>query len=376
MVANVPPVTSQRRELLRPMAPPSSPELSNRLLAWYDRHRRDLPWRAPPGQRMEPYRVWLSEIMLQQTTVAAVIPYFRYFLDRWPDVESLAAAALDEVLHAWQGLGYYARARNLHRCAEVVAREYGGQFPDTEDNLRKLPGIGAYTAAAIAAIAFDRQATVVDGNVERVMARLHAVDSPLPAAKPELKALAAALTPASRAGDYAQAVMDLGATVCTPRNPQCGQCPCSTDCRAFALGSPAAYPRRAPKKERPTRFAAAYWAVSREGRVLFRRRPENGLLGGMMEIPSSPWGDSLPAQPDAQAPFAADWRRLPGEVEHGFTHFRIIFEVYAAIDVRETEAAGVWKLPREFGDLALPTMTKKVVRHALARATTGQGLLL
>lgn len=346
--------------------------LAERLLAWYDQHRRDLPWRAGPGARMDPYRVWLSEIMLQQTTVAAVIPYFRHFLTRWPDVESLARAELDEVLHAWQGLGYYARARNLHKCAGAVAREHGGRFPDTEAGLRELPGIGAYTAAAIAAIAFDRPATVVDGNVERVMARMHAVDTPLPQAKPELKTLAARLTPERRAGDYAQAVMDLGATVCTPRGPRCGHCPWSADCRALALGDAASYPRRSPKKLRPTRYAAAFWAVSGNGRILFRRRPEDGLLGGMMELPSSAWRDGPPARPTAEAPFAADWRRLPGEVEHGFTHFRIVFTVYAVGDVAEDAVPGVWKGPKEFRDLALPTMTKKVVRHALAAGLAAQ----
>lgn len=358
------------------MALSSSPALADSLLTWYDRHRRELPWRAPPGARMDPYRVWLSEIMLQQTTVAAVIPYFRYFLEHWPDVESLAAADLDEVLHAWQGLGYYARARNLQKCAGVVARELGGQFPDTEDALRELPGIGAYTAAAIAAIAFDRSATVVDGNVERVMARMFAVDTPLPQAKPELKALAARLTPEQRAGDYAQAVMDLGATLCTPRSPQCGSCPWSADCRALALGEAAGYPRRSPKKERPTRYAAAFWSMSRTGRVLFRRRPENGLLGGMMELPSSEWSDSVPARPAEFAPFAADWHRLPGEVEHGFTHFRIVFEVYAARDTAEDAAMGIWKRPDEFHELALPTMTKKIVRHASAAGLVAQPSLL
>jgi len=341
--------------------------LAARLLAWYDRNRRDLPWRAPPGAVGAPYRVWLSEIMLQQTTVATVGPYYRHFLERWPTVEALAEAALDDVLHAWQGLGYYARARNLHRCAQAVAREHGGRFPDTEDGLRALPGIGPYTAAAVAAIAFDRPATPVDGNVERVIARLFQVETPLPAAKPALRDLAATLTPRERPGDYAQAVMDLGATVCLPRNPACDRCPWQTDCAGHAAGVAAGLPRRAPKAARPQRYGVAFWAVSTAGRVLLRRRPEQGLLGGMMEVPGSPWTESQAAAPAAHAPFAADWQPLPGEVNHAFTHFHLTLSVLAATDVAETRPGDGerWCHPQEFADVALPTVMKKVVRHAL-----------
>ncbi len=345
------------------------------LLTWYDRHARRLPWRLSPalarrGRRPDPYRVWLSEIMLQQTTVATVGPYFRAFLERWPTVADLAAADLDDVLHAWAGLGYYARARNLHKCARAVVDAHGGAFPDSDEGLRALPGIGPYTAAAIAAIAFDRPATVVDGNVERVMARLFAVEDSLPAAKSQLRALAQRLTPTARPGDYAQAVMDLGATVCTPRAPKCLRCPWQPSCRAQAIGIAEALPRRAPKAERPLREGLAFWAVRSDGAVLLRRRPERGLLGGMMEVPSTDWGasDWAARQPPdvAQAPVAADWRELPGQVTHGFTHFRLELTVMAARVRKNARADGVWIMPDAFGDHALPTLTKKVVRHALA----------
>jgi A/G-specific adenine glycosylase len=340
------------------------------LLDWYDRHARQLPWRMPPvqtrrGRRPDPYLVWLSEIMLQQTTVVTVGPYFRAFLDRWPTVGDLAAADLDEVLHAWAGLGYYARARNLHKCARTVAEEHGGVFPDTEAELRALPGIGPYTAAAIAAIAFDRPAAVVDGNVERVMARLFAVAESLPAAKAQLRGLADSLTPQVRPGDYAQAAMDLGATVCTPRAPKCLMCPWQPSCRAQAMGIAEELPRRAPKAERPLRQGVAFWTMRSDGAVLLRRRPERGLLGGMMEVPSSDWGAREPADP-AQAPVTADWRELPGQVNHGFTHFRLEMKVLVARVRKNAKADGVWVMPDALGDHALPTLTKKVVRHALA----------
>ncbi len=340
------------------------------LLAWYDRERRDLPWRAPPGARPEPYRVWLSEIMLQQTTTAAVAPYYEAFLERWPRIEALAAASLDEVLHAWQGLGYYARARNLHECAAVVTREHGGRFPDSEAGLRALPGVGAYTAAAIAAIAFGRPAVVVDGNVERVMARLHAVEAPLPGARKRLRKLAAALTPERRSGDYAQAVMDLGATVCTPRGPACGRCPWRGACAGRARGIAAELPRRSPRPARPTRRGLVFWAVRADGAVLLRRRPEQGLLGGMIEVPSTPWETTrwTLAKARAHAPFAADWRRLGGTVRHGFTHFELELGVLTAAVNRAVETEGLWCLPEDFAAQALPTLTKKVVRHALAWA--------
>lgn len=335
------------------------------LLAWYDRHRRILPWRAPPGARQDPYRVWLSEIMLQQTTVVAVAPYFTAFLARWPDVASLAAAELDAVLHAWQGLGYYARARNLHACARTVVACHGGKFPADEAALRTLPGIGGYTAAAIAAIAFDHQATAMDGNVERVMARLRAVMTPLPDAKPELHRLAAALTPPQRAGDYAQALMDLGATVCTKHKPKCVLCPWRDPCAARRQGIADTLPARRPKAVRPLRRGMAFWAVREDGAVLLRRRPESGLLGGMMEVPSTEWRAEPWTLADAReaAPVKARWHTLPGVVRHGFTHFELELVVLAGTAKRESD--GVWVALDRLGDYALPNLMKKVVEHAL-----------
>ncbi len=338
------------------------------LLGWYDRHRRRLPWRAEPGETPEPYRVWLSEIMLQQTTVATVAPYFLRFVARWPSVEALAAAELDAVLHAWQGLGYYARARNLHRCAGVVANQLGGRFPDDAAALARLPGIGPYTAAAIAAIAFGRQATVVDGNVERVVARVFDIADPLPGAKPAIRAQAATLTPAERPGDFAQAMMDLGATVCTPRAPGCAICPWLALCRGRRAGTADSLPRRALKARRPLRHGVAYWAVRGDGAVLLRRRPEHGLLGGMMEVPSTDWR-ALPwsaADARRQAPVAAPWRAVPGAVRHVFTHFQLELVVMAAKIGAGATADGVWCLPERLDEHALPTLMKKVVRHALA----------
>jgi A/G-specific adenine glycosylase len=340
------------------------------LLAWYDRHRRRLPWRAPPGAMPDAYHVWLSEIMLQQTTVAAVGPYFESFLRRWPSVADLAAADLDAVLHAWQGLGYYARARNLHRCAREVAGPLGGRFPDSKAELLKLPGIGPYTAAAIAAIAFGRRAVVVDGNVERVMARLFAVDKPLPGAKRRLKALADGLTPDARPGDYAQAVMDLGATVCTPRHPNCLLCPWGEACRGRETAG--SLPRRAPRPERPLRRAMAFWITRPDGSVLLRRRPENGLLGGMIEAPSTEWREGpMPSLALARrlAPLPArGWRELPGIVEHGFTHFRLELAVLSGrvggnADTSTAGPGALWCHPDRFGEQALPTVMKKLARH-------------
>ena len=356
-----------KRQNSRPATPGS---VAPALLAWYDRHRRRLPWRARPGERPDPYRVWLSEIMLQQTTVATVGPYFARFLDRWPRVEALAAAKLDAVLHAWQGLGYYARARNLHACAKTVVAGHGGRFPDTEEGLRALPGIGAYTAAAVAAIAFDRKATPVDGNIERVVARLFALEEPLPGAKPALRQLAASLTPEARAGDFAQALMDLGATICRPREPLCLACPLSRGCAARASGIAAELPRRGPRAKRPLRHGVVYWVARRDGAVLLRRRAETGLLGGLMEFPSSEWRTrrwSI-AEAEAAAPFAADWHPLPGLVRHGFTHFELELRVLAGRPKRARKGGGVWCRPDEFGTQALPTLMKKVARHALAAA--------
>ncbi|HEX3537562.1 MAG TPA: A/G-specific adenine glycosylase [Stellaceae bacterium] len=335
------------------------------LLAWYDRHRRDLPWRGMPGERPDPYRVWLSEIMLQQTTVPAVGPYFARFLARWPDVSALAAASLDEVLHQRQGLGYYARARNLHACARAVVERYGGRFPDEIAELRALPGIGDYTASAVAAIAFDRPAAAVDGNVERVMARVYAVPEPLPQAKPRLRQLAAALVPQRRSGDFAQAMMDLGAVICTPRKPRCVLCPWRACCAAAAAGIADDLPARADKPERPLKYGVAFWLSRPDGAVLLRRRPEKGLLGGMIELPSSewratPWG----AEAVAEAPAATEWRPLPGTVQHGFTHFRLQLALMAGVVAEPID--GIWARPEQFGEYAFPTLTKKLVSHAIS----------
>lgn len=337
--------------------------LPSRLLAWYDRHRRILPWRASPGERADPYHVWLSEIMLQQTTVVTVGPYFRDFLARWPRLQDLAAAPLDDVLTAWAGLGYYARARNLKKCAEVVAADHGGRFPDTEAGLLALPGIGPYTAAAIAAIAFDRPATILDGNVERVMARLYRVQNPLPKAKEELRALASRHTPAERPGDYAQAIMDLGATICTPTKPKCILCPLGADCAALKAGDAETYPRKAPKALRPQRFGLCFAMIDRQGRIALERRPEKGLLGGMMQVPTSDWRNSPFADGDMAPPVTAKWRRLDGQVTHVFTHFALSLTVYVAKGVR-TDPGYRWVGADELGLVALPSVMQKVVEKA------------
>jgi A/G-specific adenine glycosylase len=346
--------------------PPTARSIAQSLLRWYDRHRRELPWRARSGERADPYRVWLSEVMLQQTTVATVFSYYDAFLARWPDVAALAAASLDEVLHAWQGLGYYARARNLHACAREIAVRHGGQFPDTEEALLTLPGIGAYTAAAVAAIAFDRPAVPVDGNVERVVARLFAVTAPLPDAKSELRRLAASLAPSLRAGDFAQAMMDLGATICVPRAPKCVLCPLRPSCRATAKGIQDSLPARRARAERPVRYGVAFWVLRADGAVLLRRRPERGLLGGMMEVPSTEWRGAPWSVDEAKshAPLAARWRPIPDRVRHTFTHFHLELSVLAG-SVRAANAEGcVWVPADRLGDYALPSLMRKVIAHA------------
>jgi A/G-specific adenine glycosylase len=337
------------------------------LLSWYDRHRRTLPWRAPPGRKQDPYRVWLSEIMLQQTTVAAVADYYRDFLARWPDVAALAAAPLDDVLGAWAGLGYYARARNLHKCARIVAQELGGLFPQTVARLKALPGIGDYTAGAIAAIAFDAREAAVDANAERVLARLHAVEEPLPGAKPRLRALGQALMPETRAGDFVQALMDLGAGVCTPKRPACGQCPWTEDCAARARGIAETLPRKDAKRARPLRRGAAFVARDGGGAVLLVKRPENGLLGGMLEPPQGPWAENFPSAKDAlrQAPFSARWQKRAGVVRHGFTHFELEIEVYVADVGTRPPVAGQWCAPAQLESAALPTLMRKILAHGL-----------
>jgi len=335
-------------------------ELSDVLLHWYDANARDLPWRIPPaksrgGQRPDPYHIWMSEVMLQQTTVAAVIKYFQAFTTRWPTVEALASAPDDDVMAQWAGLGYYARARNLLKCARRVVDEFGGNFPDTRDTLLTLPGIGPYTAAAIASIAFGRSETVVDGNVERVMARLFGIATPLPAAKPELTALAASLTPNARAGDYAQAVMDLGATVCTPKSPKCEQCPLSAPCLARADGRAAEMPFRSPKPVKPTRLGAIYVARNGAGAWLLERRPDKGLLGGMLGWPGAEWGEVAIEQP----PFSANWQQMDREVLHTFTHFHLRLSVHVATVGNVNPTQGIFMPHTQFDPADLPTVMRK-----------------
>jgi A/G-specific adenine glycosylase len=328
------------------------------LLAWYDAHARELPWRIGPivrtGQAPNPYFIWLSEVMLQQTTVAAVTGYFRKFIDRWPTVTALAEADDADVMAAWAGLGYYARARNLLKCARVVAGDHGGCFPDTEAELLYLPGIGPYTAAAIAAIAFDRRATVMDGNVERVMARLFKVETPLPTAKPVLKAHAHALTPAHRPGDHAQAVMDLGATICTPRNPACGICPLRDGCRARAAGIAGELPRKSPKKPKPIRHGIAYLARRTDGAWLLETRPEKGLLGGMLGWPTTAWSESAPAP---APPLPVIWHDPSLEVLHSFTHFHLRLSLRLATLPADTQ--GQFIPDTDFRPADLPTVMRK-----------------
>ena len=338
------------------------------LLAWYDTHARQLPWRAAPGAQTDPYHVWLSEIMLQQTTVQAVKPYFEKFTHAWPTVADLAAAVLDDVLKAWAGLGYYARARNLHKSARVIVSEYGGAFPDTRDDLMRLPGIGPYTAAAIAAIAFGRREAAVDGNVERVIARYFALQTPLPDAKPEIAMIADGLVPADRPGDFAQAMMDLGATICAPRKANCLICPWVQTCTGRAQGLQGVLPRKRPKVPKPTRYGVAFWIEREDGAVLIRRRPEKGLLGGMSEVPSTDWSEEGPGNPAEAAPVPANWRRLPGVVRHTFTHFHLELEVWAANGpIGAVPPDGRWVARHHLDAEALPSVMKKVAAHARER---------
>jgi A/G-specific adenine glycosylase len=354
------------------------------LLEWYDRHRRRLPWRPPSGELADPYAVWLSEIMLQQTGVKTVGPYFLKFLARWPDVDALGRASLDDVLRMWAGLGYYSRARNLHACAVAVRREHGGVFPDTEEGLRALPGVGPYTAAAIAAIAFGRRTMPVDGNIERVVSRLFAVEAPLPQAKPRIQQLAMTLLGAaragdeksragdeqSRAGDSAQALMDLGASICTPKKPACALCPLSDDCLGRARGDQETFPRKAPKKTGALRRGAAF-VVTRGEELLVQTRPEKGLLGSMTEVPTSHW---LAVQDDKaamrQAPVVrgiARWHRKAGVVTHVFTHFPLELVVYtASVSARARAPKGMrWVPVATLKDEALPNVMRKVIAHGL-----------
>ncbi|PRD45733.1 A/G-specific adenine glycosylase [Phyllobacterium phragmitis] len=347
---------------------------AEQLLQWYDDHHRFFPWRVTPSERArgvlaDPYRVWLSEIMLQQTTVEAVKPYFQAFVTRWPTVRALAAATDDDVMRAWAGLGYYSRARNLKKCAEIVAGELNGEFPSAIEGLKALPGIGDYTAAAIVAIAFDQPAAVVDGNIERVITRLFAISTPLPAAKPEIRAKVLTIAPNDRPGDFAQAMMDLGAMICTPRRPACVLCPVNDDCRVLHEGDPELFPVKAPKKDRPVRFGAAFVAISRNGSVFLRKRPASGLLGGMAEVPCTNWTARIDGDTSAAAaPFPARWR-ASGGIVHVFTHFELRLSVYRADDVAEQAADnGWWALPDELPDEALPTVMKKAIAAAIPDA--------
>lgn len=351
-------------------------KMSATLLDWYDVCRRELPWRAAPGETPDAYQVWLSEIMLQQTTVKAVAPYYAEFLKRWPNVEDLAAADLEHVLQAWAGLGYYARARNLHACACVIANQFSGHFPENEKQLLSLPGVGPYTAAAIAAIAFDKPAAVMDGNVERVLARVYAVKTPLPEAKRELRVALEALAPATRSGDFAQAMMDLGATICTPRTPSCTRCPWNGRCVALASGLASVLPYKRPKKAKPTRRGAAFFVQRADGAVLLRKRLTKGLLGGMTEVPGSEWIEGEGEMPDlnSDGPVNAAWVRVPGIVRHTFTHFHLELAVYLAqigesIAVCEDAAPErcMWVPRCELDAQALPSVMRKVVAHALGQ---------
>jgi len=330
---------------------------SDRLLDWYDAHARDLPWRARPGAPPpDPYRVWLSEIMLQQTTVAAVKPYFETFISRWPTVEALAAAPQEDIMAAWAGLGYYSRARNLVKCAGEVAQR--GGFPMTEGELRELPGLGAYTAAAVAAIAFGERTVVVDANVERVVARLFAIEDPLPVARKAIRAAAAEITPEKRAGDFAQAMMDLGSGICTTRDPKCLLCPLSADCRARATGDPARFPVKAPKKARPVRQGRAYW-IERENAVWLVRREGKGMLGGMRALPDDGWsarGDGL-----GEPPLDGDWEGA-GMVRHTFTHFALELSVQVQRDATQPSGEGEWWPLDTLNQAGLPTLFTKAAR--------------
>lgn len=342
------------------------PRLRRELLARYDSSGRALPWRVRPEDRAkgvvaDPYAVWLSEIMLQQTTVPHGTPYWEKFLKRWPTVLDLASADRDDVMAMWAGLGYYARARNLHKCAQLIRDDYDGRFPETEKQLLKLPGIGPYTAATMAAICFDEPTNIVDGNVERVISRLYGESAPLPKSKNILRDLAAPIADPKRPGDYGQALMDLGATICSPKNPNCGSCPWSFACRAYKDGNPESYPVKI-KKMRPVKYGAVFALIS-DGHILVRQRPDKGLLGGMLELPSSKWEASLPDEPLSFAPAPKNWEKCEGHVNHVFTHFELRLDVYRA---QTAERLGeIWMDIAKMGDFAVPTLTKKAILLAI-----------
>ena len=337
-------------------------DLSSNLLEWYDVHARPMPWRTPPAEKKagvqpDPYRIWLSEVMLQQTTVAAVKDYFNRFTTRWPTVVSLAAADDGDVMGEWAGLGYYARARNLLKCARVITDEHSGVFPDDHATLLTLPGIGPYTAAAISSIAFDLRHVVVDGNVERVMSRLYDIHAPLPASKLELTAKAEHLTPNQRTGDYAQAVMDLGATICTPKSPACGICPWHEPCKARKAGTAPDLPKKTPKKPKPIRHGTVYLGRRSDGAWLLERRPNKGLLGGMLGWPGSDWIDVTTPRPIGTPPTPADWKTEEGEVRHTFTHFHLLLTVMSA--TIESNEQLLFLGHNDFRPSDLPTVMRK-----------------
>ena len=340
-------------------------ELPHILLEWYDVHAREMPWRVGPDARKagvlpDPYRIWMSEIMLQQTTVATVRDYFRRFVTRWPTVDDLAAAQDADVMGEWAGLGYYARARNLLKCARAVVDEHGGKFPADHAALLKLPGIGPYTAAAVSSIAFDLPFTVLDGNVERVMSRLYDIHTPLPAAKPELMIKAEALTPDDRPGDYAQAVMDLGATICSPKSPACGICPWRSPCAARIAGTAAELPKKTPKKAKPVRHGTVYLAQREDGAWLLETRPDKGLLGGMLGWPGSDWVDVTDDRPLGTPPIEAKWLNLAGEVRHTFTHFHLLLKIKVAMISSDTHPINGQFIPKvQFRPSDLPTVMRK-----------------
>ena len=362
---------AHKTDMANPSPDTTASTVASKLLAWYDRHARELPWRTGPadlarGIRPDPYRVWLSEIMLQQTTVAAVKDYFAKFTAKWPDVASLAAAPEDDILKAWAGLGYYSRARNLKKCADAVVAEHGGTFPRSSAGLRDLPGIGDYTSAAIAAIAFNEPAAVVDGNVERVVTRLYAIDTPLPEAKKEIRAITRSLTDPARPGDFAQGMMDLGATLCTPKRPACMHCPLREDCRALSAGDPERFPVRPAKKTKPLRRGAAFVLTNRDGAFLLEKRGDSGLLAGMTQVPTTAWTARQDGTTDtSEAPLAnADWMHC-GTVGHVFTHFELRLAVYSAEGEMQARENQWWSDPASLGGEALPTVMKKVLALAI-----------
>jgi A/G-specific adenine glycosylase len=346
--------------------------VAGEVLGWWDRNRRELPWRARPGETADPYRVWLSEILLQQTTAAGAAPYFLDFTRRWPDVEALAEAPMEEIMAAFAGLGYYSRARNLHACAKAVA-EAGGAFPSDEAGLRALPGVGPYTAAAVAAIGFGRPAAPVDGNIARILSRLLAYQAPIPANRAAIDEAARALTPMDRAGDYAQALMDIGAMICRPRNPDCASCPLEEVCLAARSGEPQRFPARPEKKPRPAKVGAAFYVVRSNGAFLARRRPPKGLLGSTMELPGGAWRvGEFSAVGDHEAPFAAAWVRLPEDVEHVFTHFSLRLALFAVeAGFTEPPPGHLWIAPGEIGAAGFSGLMRKAAeRAALAWSET------